>query len=145
VAGPWVTLPSEVNREPWQGQSQVFSALFQATMQPICGQTAELTTNVPPSARCTASWRPFLVITLPSPGSGSSLSLNRFANRSPANPCTAVLVWASRRLFGLSERRSCPRRQNRSPHKCSFCRVNTGQSGALGRQLYDHGPTNGTE
>ena len=29
TAGPWMTVPSPVKREPWQGQSHVFSARFQ--------------------------------------------------------------------------------------------------------------------
>ena len=40
-AGPLMTLPSLAKREPWHGQSHVFSASFHCTMQPRCGQTAE--------------------------------------------------------------------------------------------------------
>src|SRR4051812_49247229 len=39
-AGPFRTFPSGLNREPWQGQSQLFSLEFQRTTQPRCGQTA---------------------------------------------------------------------------------------------------------
>ena len=41
VGGAVDDRPTLSNREPWQGQSQVFSASFQATMQPRCGHTAE--------------------------------------------------------------------------------------------------------
>ena len=34
TAGPSMTAPSGAKREPWQGQSQVDSAVFQLTMQP---------------------------------------------------------------------------------------------------------------
>ena len=34
TAGPLSTAPSTPNREPWQGQSQVRSSVFQCTMQP---------------------------------------------------------------------------------------------------------------
>ena len=37
VAGPLRTLPSWEKREPWQGQSQLCSKAFQATMQPQVG------------------------------------------------------------------------------------------------------------
>ena len=40
-AGPARTLPSGRNREPWQGQSQVFSARFHSTRQPMCVHTGE--------------------------------------------------------------------------------------------------------
>jgi hypothetical protein len=33
TAGPFTTLPRGSKREPWQGQSQVFSVEFQSTMQ----------------------------------------------------------------------------------------------------------------
>jgi hypothetical protein len=33
TAGPLITVPSVANREPWHGQSHVFSAEFQSTMQ----------------------------------------------------------------------------------------------------------------
>jgi hypothetical protein len=41
TAGPCTTAPSEEKRDPWQGQSQVFSALFQLTMQPRWVQRAD--------------------------------------------------------------------------------------------------------
>jgi cation diffusion facilitator family transporter len=40
-AGPWITVPSTSKIEPWHGQSQVRSALFQVTVQPLCVQLAE--------------------------------------------------------------------------------------------------------
>ena len=54
--GPLITAPSPANRETWQGQSQVFSTVFQRTMQPRCGQTAERTMSAPAFGRNTASW-----------------------------------------------------------------------------------------
>lgn len=41
AAGPWMTVPSVLNREPWQGQSQVASAALKPTVQPRCVQVAE--------------------------------------------------------------------------------------------------------
>ena len=41
TAGPCSTEPSAANREAWQGQSQLRSAPFQATMQPRWVQRAE--------------------------------------------------------------------------------------------------------
>ena len=38
VAGLSISFPSSVNREPWQGQSQVCSALLYLSAQPKCGQ-----------------------------------------------------------------------------------------------------------
>ena len=49
TAGPWMTLPSVSKRDPWQGQSQVFSAVFQETMQPRCVQVADTATRAPSS------------------------------------------------------------------------------------------------
>ena len=36
-----MTFPSRSNRDPWHGQSQVFSVLFHWTTHPRCVQTAE--------------------------------------------------------------------------------------------------------
>jgi hypothetical protein len=35
TAGPSITSPSTVKRDPWHGQSHVFSALLNATWQPV--------------------------------------------------------------------------------------------------------------
>jgi len=40
-AGPAITLPSGLKREPWHGQSHVLSASFQSTMHAMCVQTAD--------------------------------------------------------------------------------------------------------
>jgi hypothetical protein len=40
-AGPLRTFPYGSKRDPWHGQSEVFSAWFQFTTQPRCGQIAE--------------------------------------------------------------------------------------------------------
>src|SRR6185436_9103640 len=53
--GPLSTLPSTSKREPWQGQSQVFSAEFQVTTQPRCVQIAETLCRVPSSSRYAAT------------------------------------------------------------------------------------------
>jgi hypothetical protein len=50
-AGPAITSPIAVKREPWQGQSQVFSASFHATIQPICGQIGESSVRLPCSSQ----------------------------------------------------------------------------------------------
>ena len=50
-AGPFNTAPSGVNRLPWQGQSQVFSAGFQATSHFMWVQTADTQWRVPASSR----------------------------------------------------------------------------------------------
>ena len=41
IEGPFRTFPEVSKREPWHGQSQLFSALFQCTWQPRWGQMAE--------------------------------------------------------------------------------------------------------
>ena len=51
VAGPCSTSPHDENRDPWAGQSQVFSTSFQATIPPRCGHTAEHSCSPPPSSR----------------------------------------------------------------------------------------------
>jgi len=40
-AGPEKTSPVGLKRDPWHGQSQVWSALFQVTVHPKCVQDAE--------------------------------------------------------------------------------------------------------
>ena len=40
IAGPLSTFPLGSNRDPWQGQSQLFSVEFQPTMHLRCVQTA---------------------------------------------------------------------------------------------------------
>jgi nicotinamidase-related amidase len=50
-AGPLSTSPVGLKREPWQGQSQLCSALFQRTTPPRCGQTAEHTLKDPSDPR----------------------------------------------------------------------------------------------
>ena len=49
-AGPLMTLPSLSKRDPWQGQSQVFSAAFHCTMQPRWPHTAEHSCRAPCSS-----------------------------------------------------------------------------------------------
>jgi len=51
VAGPWITAPSCANTEPWHGQSQVESALFQVMEHPMCVHAAEKACSVPLSVR----------------------------------------------------------------------------------------------
>ena len=51
TAGPSITSPLPAKREPWQGQSQVRSAVFQLTMQPRCVQRADSSCSVPSSSR----------------------------------------------------------------------------------------------
>jgi hypothetical protein len=40
-------VPSVVNREPWQGHSQVFSVSLKATSQPRCVHSAETAETFP--------------------------------------------------------------------------------------------------
>src|SRR5437762_3384976 len=54
MAGPFSTRPSASKREPWHGQSQVFSQPSHRTMHFKCGQTAESLCNVPSSSRYAA-------------------------------------------------------------------------------------------
>src|SRR5205823_6528508 len=51
TAGPFNTRPYGSKREPWQGQSQLASAEFQATVHLRCVQTAERSWSVPDSSR----------------------------------------------------------------------------------------------
>src|SRR5438552_10368624 len=46
-AGPCRTVPSMWNRDPWHGQSNVFSALLNATEQPRCEQLIAKTSTLP--------------------------------------------------------------------------------------------------
>jgi hypothetical protein len=57
-AGPDTTFPFAVNREPWHGQSQVCSAWFQATRQPMCVQTADRSVSAPFAWREAATFEP---------------------------------------------------------------------------------------
>ena len=50
-AGPARTFPLGPKREPWQGQSQVDSAWFQRTRQPMWVQTGDIFFTVPRSSR----------------------------------------------------------------------------------------------
>lgn len=50
-AGPEITLPSGVNREPWHGQSHVRSAEFHRTLQPMCVHTADRCVTEPSLSR----------------------------------------------------------------------------------------------
>jgi hypothetical protein len=50
-AGPDITSPFGLNLEPWQGQSHVRSASFQATTQPMCVHVAERNVVAPLSSR----------------------------------------------------------------------------------------------
>ena len=51
IAGPSITVPSGLNRLPWQGQSQLVSTLFQCTLQPRCVQTGDTANSSPSGAR----------------------------------------------------------------------------------------------
>jgi hypothetical protein len=51
TAGPCNTEPSTSNREPWHGQSQLRSALLNATRQPRCVQRAFTACKVPSASR----------------------------------------------------------------------------------------------
>ena len=50
-AGPEITSPVVVKREPWHGQSQVRSAGFHPTTQPMCVQIAERSVSEPSRSR----------------------------------------------------------------------------------------------
>ena len=50
-AGPEMTSPFGLNRDPWHGQSHVRSASFQPTMQPMWVQVAERSVRLPCSSR----------------------------------------------------------------------------------------------
>jgi hypothetical protein len=50
-AGPEITSPFGLNRDPWHGQSHVRSASFQPTMHAMCVQVAERSVVVPCSSR----------------------------------------------------------------------------------------------
>ena len=50
-AGPLMTSPNLSKRDPWHGQSHVFSAGFHATMQPRCGHTADRSCSAPVASR----------------------------------------------------------------------------------------------
>jgi hypothetical protein len=82
TAGPWMTLPSLSKRDPWQGQSQVFSAVFQETMQPRCVQVADTATKPPSSLLYAAARSPSRLTIRPSPGGISSTSPLRPGRRS---------------------------------------------------------------
>src|SRR5688500_13447976 len=58
LAGPCNTSPVGPKREPWHGQSQLFSESFQRTMQPRWVHTAERSWSFPCSSRYTATGRP---------------------------------------------------------------------------------------
>ncbi len=62
-----MTAPSGLKREPWHGQSQVRSASFQSTKQPMCVQVADFCVTLPRSSRDTATAWPFNSSTLPEP------------------------------------------------------------------------------
>ena len=64
-AGPEMTAPVGLNREPWHGQSQVRSASFQATTHPMWVQIADRRTVAPLSSRYAATLAPSRSITLP--------------------------------------------------------------------------------
>ncbi len=82
--GPWSTSPSGSKREPWQGQSQLRSALFQSSWQPRCVQIGETATRLPSSRRWPATFSPPWRTMSPSPGaSSSSARVPRFVRRSP--------------------------------------------------------------
>ena len=55
-AGPWMTVLSASNIEPWHGQSQVRSALFQVTVQPLCVQLADTACRSPWSGPRRTGW-----------------------------------------------------------------------------------------
>ena len=47
TAGPLITLPSTSKREPWHGQSQLFSSAFHDTTHPRCVHIAEFRVTEP--------------------------------------------------------------------------------------------------
>ena len=67
-----MTEPSAAKIEPWHGQSQVPSALFQVTVQPLCVQDADTAWSVPEPSRHAAIFSSPRTITPPSPGAMSS-------------------------------------------------------------------------
>ena len=73
TAGPWRTSPSGLKREPWHGQSQLRSAVFQLTWQPRWVQIGETATSVPSSRRWPATFSPAWRTMSPSPGARSSI------------------------------------------------------------------------
>ena len=60
-------LTPQLKREAWQGQSQLFSALFQATIQPKWEQTAETVCITPSSSRYAATFSPSTATNFASP------------------------------------------------------------------------------
>jgi hypothetical protein len=50
-AGPEITEPSVAKRDPWHGQSQVFSLRFHRTRHPMWVQVAERTVSAPERSR----------------------------------------------------------------------------------------------
>src|SRR4029453_14061610 len=66
-AGPEMTSPVGLNREPWHGQSHVRSAVFHPTMHPMCVHVAERRVTDPAGSRYAATFEPFRSMTLPEP------------------------------------------------------------------------------
>ena len=66
-AGPEMTSPFGLKREPWQGQSHVRSAVFHATVQPMWVQIADRIVTAPAGSRYAATFAPFRSRTLPCP------------------------------------------------------------------------------
>ena len=66
-AGPEITSPVGLKREPWHGQSHVRSAVFQPTVHPMCVQMAERSVTVPAASRYAATFAPFRSMILPCP------------------------------------------------------------------------------
>ena len=75
MAGPWMTLPSTSNREPWQGQSQVRSRRLNPTVQPRCVQTADTAWISPASSLKQAVLPPSVSTTMPSPDANSAMRI----------------------------------------------------------------------
>jgi hypothetical protein len=67
-----MTDPSAAKIDPWQGQSQVLSALFQVTVQPLWVHVAETEWSSPPASLHAAIFSSPLTITPPAPGAMSS-------------------------------------------------------------------------
>src|SRR5581483_5285017 len=53
AAGPWSTVPSRWNRDPWHGQSKVLASVLRATEQPRWEQLIANTFTLPESSLVT--------------------------------------------------------------------------------------------
>src|SRR6266566_1278486 len=107
AAGPWSTLPSRRNREPWHGQSKLASgwpgaALASATEQPRCEQLIAktltlpwfLTTNPPKASSPDALSPP------PSAMMNAELGLRGASNLTASPSCSWLMGVCSAMLMG---------------------------------------------